>query len=278
MNPITYSLDRIINFGIPKAILNMTFLSRHMVDRYTLDTLESQIRTKVIDARVLVDLNIVHGTMMTIPLAACKRMDGDFYTGTYYIPKELTAGKKVISVYEVTSAAGMITTSASANNSQGIYASTFTGYAKTGALFGAMNQLSKSVEPIPLVSNALVYLIGENTVHIKETVIVPATMHLRLFVENDENLNHIQVPYYTVFHELIEVAIQSYIYNNLILEQDNVFINSGGELNKFRDIVESYSDAEQLYREKLEEAHKSMALNDPESQRRHYQFRVGGGF
>lgn len=278
MNPITYALERIINFGIPKAILNMAFLSRHMVDRYTLDTLESQIRTKVIDARVLVDLNIVHGTMMTIPLAACKRLDGDFYTATYHIPKELTAGKKVTSVYHVTSAAGMITTAASANNSQGIYTSTFTGYAKSGALFGAMNQLSKSVEPVPVVSNALCYLIGENTVHIKDTVIVPATMHLRVFVENDENLNHIQVPYYTVFHELIEVAIQAYIYNNLTLEQDNVFINSGGELNKFRDIVESYSDAEMLYREKLEEAHKSMALNDPESQRRHYSSRVSAGY
>ena len=278
MNPITFALDRIINFGIPKPILNMTFLSRHMVDRYTLDTLESQIRAKVLDGRVLQDLNIVHGTQMTVPLGACERLDGDFYTAAYYIPKHLTAGKRITSVLEVTSAAGMITTSANANNSQGIYTTTFTSFSKSGALFGAMNQMSRSVEPVPVVSNALVYLVGENTVYIKDTVIIPATMHLRVMVDNDENLNHIQVPYYTVFHELIEEAVKAYIYNNLVLEQDNVFINSGGELNKFRDIVDSYSDAEQMYREKLEDSYKSMLLNDSESSRRWYQSISGAGW
>jgi hypothetical protein len=278
MNPITFALNRIVKYGIPKPILQMTFLSRHMVDRYTLDTLESQIRTVVVEDRVLEDLNIVHGTQITVPLADCKRLDGDFYTGTWYVPKELTGGKKITSVYHLTQAAGMISTQASANNSQGIYTSTFTSFSKSGALFGAAQQLSRSVEPVHVVSNALCYLIGENTVHIKDTVIVPATMHLRVVVENDDNLNHIQIPYYTVIHELIEEAVKSYIYNNLTLEQDNVFINSGGELNKFRDIVESYSDSEAIYREKLEETYKSLALNDSESWRRHYQSRCGGSW
>lgn len=278
MNPITFALERIVMSGIPKPILNMAFLSRHMVDRYTLDTLESQIRSKIIDGRVLQDLNIVHGTQMTVPLGACERLDGDFYTATYYVPKHLTAGKRITSVLNLTSAAGLITTAANANTSQGAYATSYTSFAKSGALFGAMNQMSRAVEPIPLVSNALVYLIGENTIHIKETVIIPATMHFRIMVDNDENLNHIQVPYYTVFHELIEEAVKAYIFNNLVLEQDNVFINSGGELNKFRDIVDSYSDSEILYREKLEASYKSFLLNDSESSRRHYQFSVGGGY
>ena len=39
MNPVTYSIERLIKFGIPKPILNMTFLSRLARDYYTLDTL-----------------------------------------------------------------------------------------------------------------------------------------------------------------------------------------------------------------------------------------------
>ena len=51
---------------------------------------------------------------------------------------------------------------------------------------------------------------------------------------------------------------------------------SGGELNKFKEIVDSYSDMEEIYAEKLEEWYKTALLNDPEGSRQHYQMISGG--
>lgn len=278
MNPVTYSIERLMQAGIPKPILNMTFLSRLARDHYTLDTLQSRIREEVIEPRIFVDCNLVHGTQMDIPLAKCEKIMGNYYTATYRIPKTLTQGKRVTSVLEVTSAAGsLITADAGMNTSAaGLYTSAMTGYSTVGAVGAAARQMQRSVMPIQVVSNAICYLVGDNTVLIKDSVMVPATMMLRVLVENDENFNHIQPAWYPTFYELVTIAVKAYIYNNLTIEQDNVFIMSGGELNKFKEIVDSYSEMEQIYAEKLEEWYATALLNDPESSRQHYQMISGG--
>ena len=278
MNPITYSIERLIKFGIPKPILNMAFVSRYAKDYYTLDTLESKIREEVIEPRVKMDCNLLHGTEMTIPLVKCEKLAGNYYTATYRVGKELTQGKRIVSVIELTAAAGTIMTSdpSMSNTTAGMYTNTMTAYSTIGATLGAAKQMQRSVMPIQSVSNALVYLVGDNTIMIKDSVMIPATMQLRVLVENDDNFNHIQPAWYPTFYELVTLAVKSYIYNNLVIEQDNVFIMSGGELNRFKDIVESYSDSEELYKEKLDEWYKCAMLNDPESSRRHYQMSVGG--
>lgn len=280
MNPITYAIDRIIKSGIPKPILNLMFLSRYARDYYTLDTLQSKIREEVINSRVLVDCNLVHGTDMTIPLVKCEKLTGNYYSAVFRVPKELTQGKRIVSVIDLTAASGtVITADASMTaTSSGMYTATMANYTTMGAVMGAARQMQRSVMPIQVVSNALVYLVGDNTVLIKDSVIIPSTQHLRVVVENDENMNHIQPAYYPTFYDLALTAVKAYIYNNLVVEQDNVFIMSGGEMNKFKEIVDSYSDMEELYAEKLEAWYKSALLNDPESFKQHYQLATGGGY
>lgn len=277
MNPITYAINRLIDQGIPKPILNMTFLSRLARDYYTLDTLESRIRELVIEPRIFVDCNLVHGTQMDIPLAKCEKIMGNYYTATFRVPKTLTQGKRITSVLEVTSASGSVITSdgGMSNTGAGMYTSTMTAYSTLGAVPAASRQMMRSVMPIQVVSNAICYLVGDNTILIKDSVMVPATMMLRVLVENDENFNHIQPAWYPTFYELVAIAVKAYIYNNLTIEQDNVFIMSGGELNKFKEIVDSYSDMAELYSEKLEEWYKTALLNDPEASRQHYQMISG---
>lgn len=280
MNAINYSIRHILKKDIPRAILNMTFLSRQMYDTFTFDTLESKIREEVFEGFVAMDCNLVNATQMTIPLAMCERIDGSFYTATYRIPKTLTQGKKVLYPIHITQAAGTMT-AVDTNGVNNIATSTITSsfsFNGVGGVFSAVQQAAESVSPIPLISQALVYMVGENTVLIKDSIIAPGNMQLRVVVENDENMDHIQPPYYPVFHDLFLLAVKSYIYNNLVIEQDNAFINSGGELNRFKDIVESYSDAAEQYKVQLEFFQRSMMLNDPEGWRRHYQARVGGGY
>jgi hypothetical protein len=211
MNPITYAIDRIIKSGIPKPILNLMFLSRYARDYYTLDTLQSKIREEVIDSRVLVDCNLVHGTDMTIPLVKCEKLTGNYYSAVFRVPKELTQGKRIVSVIDLTAASGtVITADASMTaTSSGMYTATMANYTTMGAVMGAARQMQRSVMPIQVVSNALVYLVGDNTVLIKDSVIIPSTQHLRVVVENDENMNHIQPAYYPTFYDLVLTAVKA---------------------------------------------------------------------
>ena len=280
MNPIKYSIDMMLRIGIPKAILNVAFLSRLMSPREAnLFTLAAKLREEIIDNRVLIDINLVAATMMTIPLRMCERLESDYYNSVWRVPKELTQGKAIISVDELIAASANVMTidGGYGQNSPGVYTPTMAGYGSVGAVAGAAQQMFNSSMPVPNMMNALCYLVGENVIMVKDIVIVPTSMFFRVFVENDSNLNHIQPAYYTTFYELVLLATKAHIYNNVVIEQDNAFIASGGELNRFREIVDTYSDAAEAYIEKLDEWACCAITNDPESQRQFYQLGIGGG-
>lgn len=278
MNPIDYALDRIIRFDIPKQILQVAFLSRYALNHSTLDTLKQKMREEVIEPRICVDCNLLHGTEMTIPLAMCEKLTWTYYETVYRVPKSLTQGKNIISPIELTASAGatMPSTNTMSSTTGGLYGNNTAAFSGMGASVAAAVQMQRSVTPIRSVSNALLYLVGDNTILFKDAVIVPASMQIRVMVENDENFNHIQPPYYPDFYELVSLAVQMYIYRTLVIEQDSVFIASGGELNRFKDVVEEMSEARQLYKEQLDIWYKSALLNDPEASRRHYSGATGG--
>lgn len=277
-NPINYSLNQLTRFGIPKAILDIAFLSRFSANYRNLGSLHDRIREEVINPRIIVDCNLLHGTEVTIPLAQCEKLSWTYYETVYRVPMELTGGRKIISPLELTAASGAVMTSdgSMSATTAGLYSSNMAAFSGMGANVSAARQMVNSVMPIPNVSNALLYLLGDNTILIKDAVIVPATMHLRLVLENDSNFNHIQPAWYRDFYDLVLVAVQAYIYNLIVIEQDSAFIASGGELNRVRDIVESYADAEQRYKEQLDFWYKCALLNDPEGSRGHYQIHSGG--
>lgn len=279
-NPIIYSLNYLTQFGIPKAILNIAFMSRFAANFNSLGSLHDRIREEVIHPRILTDCNLLHGTEVTIPLAKCEKLAWNYYETVYRVPMELTAGRKVISPLELTAAAGAVMSSdgAMSATTAGMYSNNLAAFSGIGANVAAHRQMVRSVSPIQSVSNALLYLVGDNTIIIKDAVIVPATMHLRLVLENDSNFNHIQPAWYPDFYELVLAATQSYIYNLIVIEQDAVFIASGGELNRVRDIIEGYADAEERYKEQRDHWYKCALLNDPESSRQHYMISTGGGW
>lgn len=273
MNAMRYALDRIVKYGIPRTILNLAFMSRYVKEQPTTYTLEAEIRNTVIQPRVYEDCNLVHGTQITIPLAQCTRLSGGYYTSVWHADKSLTQGKTIVSVLEITAAMRTLTAAdwSGSNNSSGIYNSTLTSFTQFGSVYGASEQMVNSVTPVPVVSNAMVYLINENTFLIKDSVIVPATMAVRCMVENDENMNHIQAAWYPTFYDLCLTAVKSYIYNTLTVDIDSAYLQGGMELNKVKEIIDGYADAEEQYAEKLDSWYSSALLNDHESSRRFYQ-------
>lgn len=281
MNPINYALDRIINSDIPIEILNEAFMSRRALNDYTIKTLEQRMREVVIDKRIYSDCNIVHPTRINVALSQCKYLRGDSFQSVWYVPKTLTQGKTIVSAIELASAYTATNDpdfSYSSGNNAGLMNSAYQNSGRNGSLPGAGQQMLRSVSPIPLVTNASLHILNENTILVKDAVVVPGTMMLRVAVENDENFNHIRLPYYPLFHELCLLAVQQYIYRTLIIAMDSGFLQGGMELNSFKDEVSKYSDAGELYKEKLEEWTKSAYLMDDTSKQEHYAMITGGGW
>jgi hypothetical protein len=127
-------------------------------------------------------------------------------------------------------------------------------------LMSAGQRMGDAVSNIPPISNASVELIGYNTVLIRDQLRVTNSYQLRCVVANDEHMSNMQPRTYLAFGKLCELAIKSYIYNNMIIAMDQAYLSGGQELGQFKAIVESYSDAEEQYGTYLNEVWRPISF------------------
>lgn len=264
MMAISKALDE-IKFRIPRAILERVFLQKEYRWRAVPTSLDDVILATVIRPRVMVDCNLVGGAEVLIPLEGATAERVDDLTMVFHIPKSLTQNRSIVSVKNIT------------------YVNTNRPYTYGlpipfgGSAAGHVaNTILDANSTIPSVSTAKVQLIGENTVLIKDSNIVPNYMHLRCVVENDENMSHLQLRSYHAFSKLVELAVKSYIFNQYAVEMDTAEIKGGAALGRFKEIVDGYSDAEELYQTYLREKWTKIAhMNDRTSWGRTLQLIVG---
>jgi hypothetical protein len=132
-------------------------------------------------------------------------------------------------------------------------------------------------DKIPHTSTSRVQLIAENTILIRDGTAIPQNSFLRCVLANDDNLSNIQLRSYRHFSNLVELAIKSYIYNELVVQIDVGEIRYGQVLGVFKEIVTSYADAEVNYRDYLTETWEKVAfMNDDESHLRYLKLLIGG--
>ena len=130
---------------------------------------------------------------------------------------------------------------------------------------------------MPVTSTAYVQLIGENVVMVRDTVLLPANIYLRCLLENDSNMSHIQLKSYRDFSKLVELAVKAYIYNEYVITMDMGELYAGQQLGRFKEIIDNYADAEELYQTFLTERWEKVSLmNDRETWTRHLRLRMGG--
>jgi hypothetical protein len=266
MNPVTYALQH-IRWTIPADILQKTFLTtNNRFGTVAPISLDARIRSEVIESRVLQDCNLVGGTEVWIALERCPIQVVDDYVRVYRIPKSMTQNRTITSALSVSYGEGAIAGITSAYGSGG------------SALVDAAASVMASVSPIPVVASAYVSLIGENTVMIQDNIALPVNLYLRCWVENDANLNHIKPTSYIQFAKLVEYAVKAYVYINNQIPMDRAYIHAGAELGRFKDVVDSYSDANENYQTYLNEVWRRVALlNDPIASQRHLKMLLGGG-
>lgn len=257
-----------IRYKIPAEILDLTFRKTDYQGRQLPISIESKIRELVIHARVLVDCNITGGEQILINISELvPQWVQQPYSAVYHIPKALTRGKTISTALSITYGSALLG------------ASQFSPQSISSNMLDAANQVLQSNLSIPQISTAVIELIGENIIWVRDTMSIPSMLWLRCIIENDENLNNIKPQYALDFGKLVEYATKAYIYNTLNIQLDIGQLHGGMNLGKIREVVDGYSDANELYETYLEENWRKMSImNDKETNQRVMALAVGGGF
>jgi hypothetical protein len=251
---------------IPVDILRTVFTPVENGYRDAFMTIDEQLLAVVIRPHVLVDCNLVGGTEVFIPLDGIPVYRQNDYTSIYRIPKDKTQGRSIMSVMNITFS------DPTKVSSYGVAA----GDQNTFMLQGAQAVMD-AMGSMPVTSTAYVQLIGENVVMVRDTVVLPANIYLRCQLANDENMSHIQLRSYRHFTKLVELAVKSFIYNQYIIPMDKGQLFGGQAIGRFKDVIDSWADSEELYQTYLTEKWTKVALmNDRESWMRQIRMTMGG--
>ncbi|QVD49112.1 hypothetical protein LUCX_42 [Xanthomonas phage vB_XciM_LucasX] len=254
-----------VKFDIPKEILQEVFVTREFGRTATPASLDAMIREKVITARVMEDCNLLGGTQVELPLVSVNPEMVDQYKLVYRIPMSLTQNRRISRVVALT-----IGQSTMMNSS-------YMGVEGYSQIMEASQGMMQAQAGIPVVSTAYVRLIAENTILVTDYMSLPRNAFLRCYLENDDEFSQLNPQTYPHFQKLVLLAVKAYIYTNAVIPMGMGQLVGGMELGRFREIVDSYSDANQMYADYIREVWtKVLYMNDPRSKERSLRWLVGG--
>jgi hypothetical protein len=251
-----------IRFNIPEAILTEAFLGPKYRQRGLTYSLDTMIRSEVYEKKVRVDMNMVSGMEVLIPLRGIPYNIVDNVNVVMRIPNDLTQGRAITTALSISLA----------DNYAPAIAIGASSAVPISPYLQAVDQVVNSVLPIPLVASAHVRLIDENTIMINEAPTTISMCYLRAIVEHDAELTSIQPSSYPVLSELLLLATKAIVYNELAIKMGKGYLTGGMELGVFKDIVDEYRECAALYNELLiNKWIKTSMLNDSTAKYRHLQ-------
>ena len=272
MDAVKKSLDE-VKYRIPKKILDIVFTNSRTTNwRGAPVSLDENIMNKVIRPRVLVDADLVGGMMVIIPLDGLVPEYLDNFSLVYKIPDDRVNNRTIISALSI----GYMPYSNGFNSMGASYGN----IAPTSIndLASVNQRLADSMASVPPISNAVVDLIGHNTIAIRDQFRVSAAYQLRCIVGNEANLNNINPRSYVAFSKLVELAVKSYIWKEMVINIDMAYIFGGQELGAVKTYVESLADSEENYQTTLREIWAPTAFqNDAIGWDRHLKLMVCPG-
>ena len=255
MNALQYTFNNILRMNIPVEVLELAFPQKRLAPA----SLEERMMVDCIRPIILVDMNILGGEMAFINVGLCNLVAVSDYTfneqlGSFIVevPKTLTNNKSIVSVLS------LLLGSYTGNPADG---TTMYQPCISPILGDGMRMLSV-VNPTDVVQTARLELVGENKVLVEAYPPFVQYGILKVNLANNANLENVQPGYYTQVANLITLGVKRYIYNKLKIQLDVGHIYAGHEIPAFKEIVDSYSDAEELYKEQLKVWGKVSVLND----------------
>jgi hypothetical protein len=258
MNIITKAIND-LKYKIPGQVLRIAFTEQDSW-RSAPISIDEQIRSKVINSRVLVDANMIGGQTVIISLEGLQAKYIDTYTVMYEIPMHLTNYRTIMSVLSISYL--LYSTSFNALGSgMGVVNPN-----SMSDIMSAGQRVADSMSNIPPISNANVELVGHNTILLRDQLRTTNAYQLRCVVANEDDLSNISPRSFLAFSKLVELAVKSYIYNKLIIDIDMAYLVGGQELGAIKTYVEGLSDAEEMYVTHLNEVWSIASFCNDQSQ------------
>lgn len=258
---------------IPERILKDAFMKDLPFRAVRVSNLDSRINTEVFQKIVLPDCNRVGGRELPIDISRLQPLSNDTDGHVYKIPKHMTSQRSIISVKY----AGFVPLVSPATTGVG---SNYAGYsAGASALVGLAQAVMSSNTPDPVTGTSDCSIINgdDNTIFIKDWGGGQKPQWILVLIENDTGLTQIDPKSYDDFAKLCLYATQMTIYNNLTLELDSGKLQAGGEIGRYKEIIDGFSDAAENYETQLREVMEVVfLLNDPRRRQEHYYMISGG--
>ena len=222
MNKIDYLLS-CIRREIPLEILNMTFMPPNLFG-VIIPSLDHLMKSELITNWVLKDCNVVAGMETMIDITNVK-MDQVNMGMVYHVGLGPTGGRNITSVLSV-------------------------GYGYNAMAGGQPGIASALTEPLQ-TSDARCQLIGPNIVYVEGYTGIWLT-NLRCVLENDADFNNIAPRALTVLSDIVTLAAKAYVYKTMTIKLSTGVVVRGVDMTRVMDIVNGYSDANQMYREMIQ--------------------------
>lgn len=259
MNAIQFSIAE-LKYRLPMQILNAAYKPDYQYPNMPLFNLDESIRLGTINHRVMSIANKLGGQHVAISLQGLRPQYADFYSAVYEIPDDRLAGREIMTPLQV----GYLPV--------GFMQQSNFGYNALGcnnqATVGAAAALYDNYANVPPIANANLRMVAKNTVLVALQSPITQSFFLRCLVANDPELNNIHPRSHIAFAKLVELAVKSYAYNKLVIEIGETQLHGGQDLGIFRDKLNEYSEAEQLFQEYLPTWQKVAIMNDTVQARR----------
>jgi len=274
MNLVQNAIQKIVNgIVVPQQVLKVAFLGTDMPTIGAPVTISSRLLNTVIRPIVMRDMDVVGGQEIPVDLTGLPVTMADMRTLVYQIPPERTMYRTIISILE----ASYVPFSSTYTNSYP-WTSVQPTSMNTSELYNAADKVFNSHSRQVGLTTTYTEIIGHNTVLIREQTRITGIYSLRCVVGNEENLNNLPLRTLPQFTKLCELATKAYIYNKMVVNLDENFVQFGQQIGKIKEIIESYADAAELYETYLAEQWAAVAyMSDTEKRRRFIKYQMNPG-
>lgn len=273
MDTVSYCVAKIKQV-IPRQLLDEAFKPQRydpvrQVRRYDnvlAQSIDDLIRTHVIEGVVALDLDQFAGTEDLVLMSLADRIVYDPWNLVFRFDPKVLGGRRIIKVHEVLFGYNV-----------GHGTSTYGNQGPSRNLIGNVTRdIQRATSGVSSSGTAYVELIGPNTVLINDINIVSGYSTLRCTLTYDKTFNEIKPEYRKTIADLCILATKQYIYNTLIIDVDEGIIRSGKTIGMFKQLIDSYSDALQIYDEMIDVTMlKISILNDTEQKRKVMKLAIG---
>lgn len=238
MSAINYAISK-IRQEIPAPILEQSFFALQNHRTRIPITLETRIQDEVVQKMVLPDINVIGGTTIFIPLDMCRIIEQINQYTVFHIPPQATDNRQITSVLE------MVTPGTGIGN--GMYV----GGGNSSQIGSAASQQLQSMKTMTPMTEGRTMLLNSNTVMIEGPYYHSPSCMLKAVVGHDNGLSSIDHRNYLAFAELVVLATKAYIYTLNLVSMNEGYIQGGAQLGVYKDVIDSYSDALDMYHERL---------------------------